>query len=156
LGGAVAGCWIDGTLRGVAELRRYGGRRSPIAEAALSIEPAYQNHGLGPLLARRIIVVVQNRGIATLHILFSADNPRMRQIALTHRARLTFAGDQIEAELAPAPADAGSFAEEWLEQGAAMISALAPFRVVYRSLACAPPHKGAVVPVLPGHSASAG
>ena len=126
LRGAVVGCWIDGTLRGVAEVRRYGGGWSPIAEAALSIEAPYQNHGLGSLLARRVVLVARNRGVRTLHILFAAGNPRMRGIAQKHGARLSFAGDQIEAELALAPPHAATLAEEWLAQGAAMMCSFAP------------------------------
>jgi hypothetical protein len=70
----VLGCWINGTLRGAVESRRYGPGRSRTGETALSIEPVFQNHGLGSLLARRIFVIAGNRGIATLCMLVAAGN----------------------------------------------------------------------------------
>jgi GNAT superfamily N-acetyltransferase len=97
--GAVLGCWIDGTLRGAAELRRYGSGLSRTGETALSIESAFQNRGLGSLLARHIVVIARNRGIATLRMLVAAGNWRMRSIAQKLGARMALAGDQIEAEL---------------------------------------------------------
>ncbi len=121
LRGAVLGCWIDGTLRGVAELRRYGAGWSTTAEAALTVEPAFQHHGLGSILARRLILLARNRGIATLHILFDAGNPRMRRIAENHGARMVRFGDQIEAELSLAPANAATITEEWIGQSLAVM-----------------------------------
>ena len=98
--GAVLGCWIDGTLRGIAELRRYGSGWSRTGEAALSIEPAFQNHGLGSILARRIVVIARKRGIATLRMVVAAGNLRMRSIVQKLGARMALTGgSQIEAEL---------------------------------------------------------
>jgi GNAT superfamily N-acetyltransferase len=126
LRGAVLGCWIDGTLRGAAELRRCGSGLSITGETALSIEPAFQNHGLGSLLARRVVVVARNRGIATLCMLVAAGNWRMRSIAQKLGARMALAGGQIEAELTLGPASAATLAEEWREESAARMQAPAP------------------------------
>ena len=119
LRGAVLGCWIDGTLRGAAELRRYGSGPSRTGETALSIEPAFQNHGLGSLLVRRVVVIARNRGIATLRLLVAAGNWRMRSIAQKLGAHTALAGGEIEAELTLGPATAATLAEEWLEESAA-------------------------------------
>ncbi|HEV2546081.1 MAG TPA: GNAT family N-acetyltransferase [Stellaceae bacterium] len=110
--GAVLGCWIDGTLRGAAELRRYGTSSSRTGETALSIESPFQNHGLGSLLARRIVVIARNRRIATLSMFIAAGNWRMRSIAQKLGARMAFAGGQIEVELTLDPATAVTLAEE--------------------------------------------
>ena len=126
LRGAVLGCWIDDTLRGAAELRRCGSGPSRTGETALSIEPAFQNRGLGSLLARHIVVVARNRGIATLSMLVAAGNWRMRSIAQKLGARIALTGDQIEAELTLDPATAATLAEEWWEESAARIHAPAP------------------------------
>jgi GNAT superfamily N-acetyltransferase len=112
LRGAVLGCWIDGTLRGVAELRRYGSGPSRTGETALSIEPAFQNHGLGSLLARRIVLIARNRGFATLCMFIAASNWRMRSIAQKLGARMALAGSQIEAELTLGSGTAATPADE--------------------------------------------
>jgi GNAT superfamily N-acetyltransferase len=112
LRGAVLGCWIDGTLRGAAELRLYGSGPSRTGETALSIEPAFQNQGQGSLLARRIVVIARNRGIATLCMLVAAGNWRMRSIAQKLGARMALAGGQIEAVLTLGPATAAMIVRE--------------------------------------------
>lgn len=81
LRGIVLGCWIDGTLRGVVELRRVGSNQSTTADVGLSVEPPFQNHGLGFQLARRIVVMARTQGVAKLTLLFAAGNWRMPRIA---------------------------------------------------------------------------
>jgi GNAT superfamily N-acetyltransferase len=123
--GAVLGCWIDGTLRGIAELRRYGSFRSRTGEAALSIEPAFQNHGLGSILARRIADIARNRGITTLRMVVDAGNLRMRTIVQKLGARMAFAGGgQIEAELTLGPNTVAPLAEQRLEKSAVITRTL--------------------------------
>ncbi len=133
LRGAVLGCWIDGTLRGAAELRRCGSGLSRTDETALSIERAFQSHGLGSLLARRIVVIARNRGIVTLRMLVAASNWRMRSIAQKLGARMALAGGQIEAELTLGPANAATLGAEWLEESAARMRAPAPSTTADRS-----------------------
>jgi hypothetical protein len=45
--GYVIGCFIDGTLRGVAELRFDGSTWPTRVEAAVSVETEWQDHGIG-------------------------------------------------------------------------------------------------------------
>jgi GNAT superfamily N-acetyltransferase len=97
--GAVLGCWIEGTLRGVAELRRFGSDRSDTADMALSIEAPFQNHGLGSLLARRVFAIARNRGFTSLSMLIAAGNWRMRSIAQKLGARMAFESGEINADL---------------------------------------------------------
>jgi GNAT superfamily N-acetyltransferase len=97
--GAVLGCWIDGTLRGVAELRRCGSDLSKTAEMALSIESLFQNHGLGSLLARRAVAIARDRGFTRLCMLIAIGNWRMRSIAQSLDARMAFADGEINADL---------------------------------------------------------
>jgi GNAT superfamily N-acetyltransferase len=104
LRGVVLGCWIDGTLRGAAELRRDASRSLRSGETALSIEPAFQNQGLGTFLARGITDIARRRGIATLHMVGGAGNERVRRIVQKLGARMTLArGTQFEAELTLSP-----------------------------------------------------
>jgi GNAT superfamily N-acetyltransferase len=124
LSGVVVGCWIQGTLRGVGEIRRDGARWRPVAEAALSIERPFQNRGLGSLLTRRLLVAARNRGLTRLQILTQASNLRMLHILRREGAALRFAGgDQIEGMMDLAPASAATFAEEWMEEAWARMRA---------------------------------
>lgn len=94
LGVVVHGFFVDGTLRGAAELRpnkRTAGtmfRRE--AEAAFSIEKPWQSHGVGTELLRRTLLSARNRGIQALHMHCLADNRRMQQLARKFEADLTF------------------------------------------------------------------
>ena len=124
LRGAVLGCWVNGTLRGVGELRRCDAGWSSAAEAALSLEPDFQNHGLGSLLARRLLLVARNRGVAKLHVLSQASNLRMLQILRRHGAAMHYAGDQIAAEVTLPPANTATLAEEWLAESGARLGEL--------------------------------
>src|ERR1700761_1119642 len=51
----VHGCFIDGALRGAAELRPLGSERPHEAEAALSVEKPWQSHGVGSALLARTL-----------------------------------------------------------------------------------------------------
>ena len=124
LRGAVLGCWIEGRLRGVAELRRAGPGWSPAAETAVSIEAPFQNNRLGSVLARRIGLVARNRGVRMLQITTLATNVRMLRILSRLGARLRRAGDQVEAEIELAPADGMTLVDEWVEQSRAVLQTL--------------------------------
>jgi GNAT superfamily N-acetyltransferase len=84
------GCFIDGTMRGAAELRplRLGLPRR--AEAALSVEKPWQSHGVGSALLRRTLLAARNRGFRLLHMACLADNERMQQLARKFDAELSF------------------------------------------------------------------
>jgi GNAT superfamily N-acetyltransferase len=97
--GAVLGCWLDGTLRGIAELRRGESDPSNTAEMALSVEPPFQNHGLGSLLACRVVAIARNRGFIKLSMLMAISNWRMRSIAQRLGAQMTFVDGAMIADL---------------------------------------------------------
>ena len=104
-GGAVVhGYFVDGTLRAAAELYPLGDVLPGEAEAAFSVEPDYQNHGLGTVLLERVILSARNRGIRTLCLSCLAQNRRMQQVARKFDAELTFDSGDVVAELkAPFP-----------------------------------------------------
>src|SRR5262245_55604918 len=72
LGSVLHGFFVDGVLRGVGELRPLG--EGPEAEVALSIEPEWQNRGVGAALLERTLLSARNRGIRRLHMACLADN----------------------------------------------------------------------------------
>src|SRR5262249_20986605 len=57
----IHGFFVDGTLRGTAELRPIGAPLMREAEAAFSIEKPWQSHGVGSLLLERTLLAARNR-----------------------------------------------------------------------------------------------
>src|ERR1700739_1598119 len=86
----VHGCFIDGALRGAAELRPLGSDRPNEAEAALSVEKPWQSNGVGSALLARTLLAARNRGIRRLHMACLAENHRMQQLARKFDAELSF------------------------------------------------------------------
>jgi GNAT superfamily N-acetyltransferase len=100
----IHGFFVNGTMRGAAELRTIGAPLAREAEAALSIEKPWQSHGVGSALLKRMLLAARNRGIRFLHMACLADNKRMQQLAAKFDAELTFDfGSVIGAVAAPRP-----------------------------------------------------
>lgn len=102
IGVVVHGFFVDGILRGAAELRRTGPAFSREAEAAFSIEQPWQSHGVGTELLERTLLSARNRGIKSLHMLCLADNQRMQQLARKFEADLSFDFGGVVGEVGPA------------------------------------------------------
>ncbi len=90
LGAIVHGFFVDGVLRGAAELRPNGSLFAHRAEAAFSIEKQWQSHGVGTELLKRTLLSARNRGIKSLRMDCLADNRRMQQLARKFDADLKF------------------------------------------------------------------
>lgn len=101
LGAVVHGFFVDGTLRGAAELRRLGGMLSHKAEAAISIEEPWQSLGVGSALLQRTLLSARNRGVKSLRMHCLADNRRMQQLARKFEADLRFDFGGVVGELDP-------------------------------------------------------
>jgi len=98
------GFFVDGVLRGVAELRPLGEEFAREAEAAFSIETPWQNHGVGSALLERTLLAARNRGIKLLHMACLANNQRMVELARKFDAELTFDFGSVVGEVeAPYP-----------------------------------------------------
>jgi hypothetical protein len=63
-GAVIYGFFVEGVLRGAAELRLLA--RAGEAEAALSIERAWQSRGVGTALLERVLLAARNRKIEHL------------------------------------------------------------------------------------------
>ena len=96
----IHGFFVDGTLRGAAELRPIGAPLTREAEAAFSIEKPWQSHGVGSVLLERTLLAARNRGIKFLHLACLADNKRMQQLARKYDAELSFDFSSIVGEVA--------------------------------------------------------
>jgi RimJ/RimL family protein N-acetyltransferase len=94
------GFFLNGVLRGVAELRPLPAHE---AEVALSIEKGWQGHGVGAALLERTCVAARNRGIKSLHLTYLAENLRMRRLARKFNADVKFVFGSVIGKL-PVPA----------------------------------------------------
>jgi len=126
------GFFVDGTLRGVAELRALGHGFAEEAEVAFSIEKPWQSHGVGSALLERTLLAARNRGIKLLHMACLANNQRMIDLARKFEAELKFDFGSVVGEVeAPHPtpisvwrevvADTHGFATAMLDVQAKML-----------------------------------
>lgn len=100
----IHGFFVNGTMRGAAELRTIGPPLAREAEAALSIEKPWQSHGVGSVLLKRTLLAARNRGVKFLHMACLADNRRMQQLAAKFDAELIFDfGSVVGAVATPRP-----------------------------------------------------
>ena len=97
----VCGASVHGQLRGIVELRGDFHSWPSTAEAGISVEPDWQNIGIGDALLERIFAMAQNRGVRTIQMMCLKENSRMRHLASKHHALLRNDQDAIEAVLHP-------------------------------------------------------
>jgi GNAT superfamily N-acetyltransferase len=98
----IHGFFLDGTLRGAAELRPIGPAARREGEAAFSIEQPWQSHGVGSALLERTLLAARNRGLNFFHMACLADNTRMQQLARKFDAELSFDFGSVVGEVAAA------------------------------------------------------
>jgi GNAT superfamily N-acetyltransferase len=120
----VHGFFIDGALHGAAELRPIGTPISREAEAAFSIEKAWQSHGVGSVLLERTLLAARNRGLKFLHMACLADNKRMQQLARKFDAELSFDFSSVVGEVATARPTPVSLMREILADGHGFATAM--------------------------------
>ena len=122
-GVVVYGFFLDGMLRGAAELRP-AGPFAHEAEAAFSVEQPWQSLGVGSVLLERILLTARNRGITALQMQCLAENRRMQQLARKFEADLSFDFGDVVAEVDPPRFTGLSLLREWSEDGWGMVGAL--------------------------------
>jgi RimJ/RimL family protein N-acetyltransferase len=91
----------DGQVRAAAELKKLGELWGREAEAAFSVETAFQDRGLGTELMGRVIRAARNRGVYLLYISCLASNAGMQAIARKHDAELRFELGEVIGEIVP-------------------------------------------------------
>ncbi len=91
----------DGEVRAAAELKKLGDTWGREAEAAFSVETAYQDHGLGTELMGRVIRAARNRGVHLLYMSCLASNAKMQAIARKYDADLRFELGEVIGEIVP-------------------------------------------------------
>lgn len=124
LGVVVYGFFIDGVLRGAAELRPIGPLFGHEAEAAFSIEKDWQSHGVGTALLDRTLLSARNRGIHLLRMDCLAGNRRMQQLARKFEADFTFDFGSVVGEVKAARYTPLSIAREMMADASDITSAM--------------------------------
>jgi GNAT superfamily N-acetyltransferase len=113
----IHGFFVDGVLRGAAELRPLGTAPPDEAEAAFSIERPWQSHGVGSALLERTLLAARNRGIKHLHMSCLAHNQRMQQLARKFDAELSFDFGSVVGEVETPHPTPMSMLREWFADG---------------------------------------
>lgn len=101
LGSIVFGYFEDGEVRAAAELRKLGDAWGQEAEAAFSVEKAFQEKGLGTELMGRVIRSARNRGVHHLFMSCLSENGKMQTIARKHEADLRFEYGEVIGQIVP-------------------------------------------------------
>lgn len=115
MGSVVYGYYVEGKVHAAAELRKLGDNWGPEAEAAFSVERAYQDHGLGSELMGRVIRAARNRGVRRLYMSCLAENSKMQAIARKHAADLKFEYGEVIGEIVPVEPNYFSILQEAVE-----------------------------------------
>lgn len=124
LDGIVHGFFVDGQMRGAAELRPLGSGFPDQAESALSVEKAWQGHGIGSALLRRTLLAARNRGYRMLHMVCLANNQRMQQLAHKFAAELSFDFGNVVGEVEASRPTPLSMMQELLADGHGFATAM--------------------------------
>lgn len=114
--GSIVHAYLDNNeVRAAAELKKLGDTWGMEAEAAFSVEAAYQDKGIGSELMGRVIRSARNRGIRHLYMSCLAENAKMQAIARKHEADLKFEYGEVVGEIVPSDANYFSLMAEAVE-----------------------------------------
>ncbi len=117
--GVTLGCFVDGVLRGVGELRRHGTWWNGQAEVAITVERDFQGRGIGTELLRRLLEIATNRLIKTVNLFCETDNVPMQKVARKLGAHLHAIDGTIEADIEQPWPSTCSMLREVLADGSA-------------------------------------
>lgn len=122
--GLMFGCFVDGTLRGVAELRPASTRDIDAshrlgreAEAAFALERPFRRGGLGTRLFRRLARAARARSVRRLKVRCLAENRAMQALARKVGSDLVLAGWETGGELRLADPTPLALWQEGVEEG---------------------------------------
>ena len=120
----VIGAFVGGQIRAAGELHPFAGESGREAEIAITVEPAWQNRGIGTELLRRLINAARNRLLTRVCLMCLADNARIRHLVEKLDGSLRTELGQSEGEIAPLPPTFATLFEEGAENGAAWLAGM--------------------------------
>jgi RimJ/RimL family protein N-acetyltransferase len=115
-GNVTFGYFVEGEVRGIAELRPGALMGRDSAEVAFSVERAFVNRGIATQLMGRIIRTARNRGFSHLTLVCLPDNAKMQAIARHYGAALKIEDGSIFADIVPDRADYQSMVAEMIDE----------------------------------------
>lgn len=124
MGSIVFGYFDDHQIRAAAELRKLGDTWGTEAEAAFSVEPNFQEKGIGTELMGRVIRSARNRGVHHLFMSCLAENAKMQKIAKKHEADLRFEYGEVVGDIVPEDANYFSVLAEEIDDGVGFMLAV--------------------------------
>ena len=108
----IYGYFAGGEMHAAAELRCIGEGWGAEAEAAFSVEPTFQDGGVGTDLLGRVILAARNRGIHRLYMNCLLENRKMQRIARKYDAELHFDHGEVVGKVrTPGPTPASLWSE---------------------------------------------
>jgi GNAT superfamily N-acetyltransferase len=108
----VYGYFAGAEMHAAAELRSIGESWGQEAEAAFSVESAYQDSGVGTDLLGRMILAARNRGIHRLYMNCLLENRKMQRVARKYEAELHFDHGEVVGKVkTPGPTPASLWSE---------------------------------------------
>jgi GNAT superfamily N-acetyltransferase len=114
--GSIVYAYIENdSVRAAAELRKLSDVWGSEAEAAFSVERAWQDRGIGSELMGRVIRTARNRGVHRLFMSCLAENRKMQALAKRHEADLRFELGEVVGEIVPTDANYFSILVEAVE-----------------------------------------
>lgn len=122
----VLGIFVDGILRGVAELVPLGEDSERRFELAITVEFAFQGLGLGTRLLSTALAVAQNRFAESITLTCLAENRRMQHIARKFGARLAFRHGEVEGRIRQPWPTGITLADEAAIQGRSAMRTVSP------------------------------
>ncbi len=124
MGSIVFGYFVDGQMHAAAELRKLGDTWGHEAEAAFSVERAFQEKGIGTELMGRVIRSARNRGVHLLYMSCLAENAKMQAVARKHHADLRFEYGEVIGEIVPDDANYFSILAEAVDDRVGYVMAV--------------------------------
>lgn len=115
---------IGGEVRAAAELRPLASQMHSEAEAAFSVEKAYQDSGIGTELLGRVVRAARNRSITRVYMNCLAENRKMQRIAKKYDAVLQFEHGDVVGQVAPTSAHYFSIWREVVEDEMGFVMAV--------------------------------
>lgn len=117
----VHGIFVEGVLRGAAELKLTGRDRG---EVAITVEEPWRLSGIGTALFARMLLSARNRGIRHLDMTCLPANRAMQRLAARFDGRVRFVSGDASAAVAAPPATPLSYWREAVADGHGMAAAL--------------------------------
>jgi GNAT superfamily N-acetyltransferase len=118
----VVGYFDAGVLRGAAELQVADNHFPILCEVAITVETAWQDHGVATELLRRVLVVARNRSARGVQINCFGDNYRIQHVAQKFGAHFRCRTGESEAEISTPVPTYWSLCEEAIADGLGWMS----------------------------------